>query len=163
MVKKIYTVVFQSTIGSGTVNTSETFFYDWSNIDEGQYAVTFAFMSANGAQGLSAQNPVNLYVDLGQGAYTQVASSLTTQAGSGVPGTVYSPSYLGTLEWGYMGLAASYTFYFARPNTNTPIYLEQRPRNNAVNIQFFTNAANQVTVPTVIPGAYTLTLSLQQL
>jgi len=158
MVKKSYTVVLQSTIPNAATTQFETFWYDWSNLEEGQYQVTFAFMSGQGTAPTNT-NPINVYIDLGQGAYTQVASSLTTATA----GQVYSPSYLGTLEYGYIGTSVSLTFLFARPNTNVPIYLEQRPRNNSVTVALYTNVTSQVGTPAQLPGPYTLTLNFQQL
>jgi hypothetical protein len=160
MVKKCYTVVLQSTIPNAATTQFESFFYDWSQIDEGQYQVTFAFMSGQGTAPTNLY-AVNVYVDLGQGAYTQVASSANTAT----TGQVYSPSYLGTLEYGYIGTNApsSLTYFFARPNSNVPIYLEQRPRNNLITVSLYTNVTSQIGTPAVLPGPYTLTLSLQQL
>ena len=46
MVKKNYNVVLQSEIGDGTTGSNETYFYDWTQIPDVPYRVSFFFMSA---------------------------------------------------------------------------------------------------------------------
>ena len=46
MVKKIYNVILQSAIGDGTTISNATFFYDWTQIPDVPYHVSFTFASA---------------------------------------------------------------------------------------------------------------------
>ena len=155
--KKNYTIVLQSSLGLGAL-TGEQLYYDWSQIEEASYKVTFSFMSGQGTVPTNI-NPINVFLDLGQGAHTSICSSW----GGANAGTVYSPSFLGSLEYGYVGTNVSLTYYFARPNTNPAVYIDTRPRNNILTVQLFTNVANQGTVATVVPGPYTLILSLEEI
>ena len=65
MVKKIYNVVLQSEIGTGTTKSNESFFYDWTQIPDVPYHVTFSFMSAT-IPLTSVGQIASLYVDLTQ-------------------------------------------------------------------------------------------------
>ena len=46
MTKRIYNVILQSEIGNGTTTSNETFFYDWTQIPDVPYYVSFTFASA---------------------------------------------------------------------------------------------------------------------
>ena len=63
MVKKIYNVVLMSTIGNGINTSGETFFYDWTQIPNKPYKVSFTFYTSlsTTTNALTAL----LYVDLG--------------------------------------------------------------------------------------------------
>ena len=64
MSKRIYTVVLQSAIGDGPLLTSETFFYDWSQIPDVPYYVRFSFASS-----------VNPVIQINQMAINQITKS----------------------------------------------------------------------------------------
>ena len=63
MVRKTYNVVLQSAIGDGATTSGETFFYDWTQLPDVPYNVSFSFMSATIAMTSIAQI-ASLYVDL---------------------------------------------------------------------------------------------------
>jgi hypothetical protein len=158
---KIYNVVFNSDIGGDTNTNSERFYYDWSQLEEGRYKCTFTFISAVGAVPNFAFVP-NLFMDLGQGAYTQIASSNVPT--SARIGAVFSSSYIGSLETKTLTTTAGSTsYYYAGLMTNPPFFLDNKPRNNAVQILIVTNGANQSTLYVPLPGIYTLTLQLEKL
>ena len=46
MVRKTYNVILQSAIGDGPTTSNDTFFYDWTQIPDVPYNVSFSFMSA---------------------------------------------------------------------------------------------------------------------
>ena len=65
MVKRIYNIVLQSAIGDGPTPSSETFFYDWSQIPDVPYNVRFSFASSVNPITQTGQMAI-LYVDLSQ-------------------------------------------------------------------------------------------------
>jgi hypothetical protein len=158
---KIYNVVFNSDIGGDANTNSERFYFDWSQFEEGRYKCQFTFISAVGAVPNFAFVP-NLFMDLGQGAYTQIASSNVPT--STRIGAVFSPSYIGSLETKTLTTTAGSTsYYYAGLMTNPPFFLDNKPRNNAVQILIVTNGQNQSTLYVPLPGIYTLTLQLEKL
>lgn len=159
---KIYTVVFNSSIGASGSNNSQQFFYDWSTLEEGRYKVTWSFMSAVNATTQPTGTFVpNVFMDLGQGAYTSIASSnFPTNANIG---GVFSANFIGSLEFkSFTSNIGSYGYYCATATTNPPFYIDNKPRNNAVTINLFTNGASQTIPYTPTPGAWTLTLQLHR-
>jgi hypothetical protein len=101
-------------------------------------------------------------MDLNQGAYTQIAS--TNVPTSTAIGAVFSCNYIGSLETKTLTTAAGSTsYYYAGLMTNPPFYLDNKPRNNAVQILMITNGANQSTLYTPVTGRYTLTLQLERI
>jgi hypothetical protein len=159
---KIYTVVFNSAIaGDGSTN-NERFFFDWSQLEEGRYKCSFTFMGAVGSTAPTGTFVPNLFIDLGQGAFTNIASSnVPTNANIG---SVFSAMYIGSLEFrSFTTAIASYGYYFAGTTTNPPFFLDNRPRNSFINIMMLTNTSTQGIGYTPVPGAYTLTLQLEKI
>lgn len=158
---KIYNVVFNSDIGADTSTNSERFYFDWSQFEEGKYKCQFTFLSAVNAIPTFVNVP-NLFMDLGQGAYTQIASS-NVPTNTNI-GAVFSPSYIGSLETRTLTtVAGSTSYYYAGTTTNPPFFLDNKPRNNAIQILMVTNGANQTTLYTPVTGRYTLTLQLEKI
>jgi hypothetical protein len=159
---RIYTVVFNSAVAGAASTNSEQFFFDWSQLEEGRYKVTFSFMSAvNSVTQPTGTFVPNIFIDLGQGAYTSIASSNVPT--SAAIGAVFNANFLGSLEFkSFTSNVGSYGYYCATSTTNPPFYLDNRPRNNAVNITINNNGATQSTPFTPVPGAYTLTLQLHR-
>ena len=148
MVKKIYNVVLQSAIGDGTTGSNESYFYDWTQIPDVPYTLTFSFMSATIALTSSAQI-ASLYVDLSQ-SYNQLATCKNAAQ------SAYRGQFLGNLM--YEGVAAN-NFLYATTNTNPPTYLNGRPRNNNFVVEVH-NSPTQDYAPA--PGVYCLVLSFQE-
>ena len=149
MVKKIYNVVLQSAIGDGTTGSNESYFYDWTQIPDVPYIVTFSFMSATIALTSSGQI-ASLYVDLSQ-SYNQLATCKTLAQ------SAYRGQFLGNLM--YLGVAAQ-NFLYAETKTNPPTYLDGRPRSN----NFVVEVHNSPTADyTPAPGIYCLILSFQEI
>ena len=76
MTKRIYNVILQSAIGDGTTTSNETFFYDWTQIPDVPYYVSFTFASAVVALTSTGQ-VASLYVDLSQSNNQLATSQLT--------------------------------------------------------------------------------------
>ena len=149
MTKRIYNVVLQSETGTGTTKSNESFFYDWTQIPDVPYHVTFSFMSATIAL-TSAAQIASLYIDLSQ-SYNQLATGQTgTQS-------AYRGQFLGNLM--YEGVAAN-NFLYAATNTNPPTFLNGRPRNNNFVVEIH-NSPTQDYGPA--PGIYCLVLSFQEI
>jgi hypothetical protein len=148
MVKKIYNVVLQSAIGDGTTTSNETFFYDWTQIPDVPYIVTFAFMS--GAIALTSVGQVaSLYVDLSQ-SYNQLALSQSSAQ------YVYRGQFLGNLMY---AVVSANNYVYAENNTNPPTYLNGRPRNNNFTAEIHSTPTVDYTPPS---AAYCLILSFQE-
>ena len=159
---RIYTVVFNSAVAGAPSTNNEQFFYDWSQMEEGRYKVTFSFMSAvNQTTQPTGTFVPNLFIDLGQGAYTSIASSnVPTNANIGA---VFNSNFLGSLEFkSFTSNIGSYGYYCATSTTNPPFYIDNKPRNNIVNVIINTNGVTQTTSYTPTPGAYTLTIQFHR-
>ena len=142
--RKIYNVVFQSSIPSQTT-VGEIFFFDWGQLPQGEYKVSFSFVS--GIATLVNSTVANIFVDLGQDV--QIAT---------VTGNQFRSNYLGMLRW--TGTGAS-NYLFAGLNDNPPVYLMNRPNNNKVFIQIHANTGTFTTNYSPVPGAYTLSMSFE--
>lgn len=142
--RRIYNVVLQSAIPSQTT-VGEIFYYDWGQLPEGQYKVSFTFISAIAT--LVNTTVANIFLDLGQDTDLVSAS-----------GQQYRSGYLGMLR--YSGTGAS-NYLFAGLNDNPPTYLMNKPANNRVFVQIHANTGTFETNYSVAPGAYTLCLSFE--
>ena len=149
-----------SNLGSGTTN-SNSFFFDWSQLPESKYKVSFTFVSGVSPGYFSNAYPCNLFCDLGQGSNMTIASPQTSSVN-------YSSSFLGCLQIreclaSLAGNLPEYEpFLVAETNTNAPIYLDNRPRNNNVNI-YMLGVVSSTGGTAYLPasGAYTLTLTFE--
>ena len=147
MVKKIYNVVLQSAIGDGLTTSNETFFYDWTQIPDVPYYVTFCFMSATTA--LTQTQTAMLYVDLSQ-SYNQIATSQTSIQ------SAYKGQFLGNLLY---GVVATQNFLVAENNTNPPTFLNRRPLSNNFTVEIRSALNVNYTLPS---GVYCLILAFQE-
>jgi hypothetical protein len=131
---KIYTVVLNS--GMGTADATNgireiNYFYDFSAMEEGEYKVTFAFLTSF----FTTVNSTvcNVFLDLGQNS--QMAKNQFNGNSSKFPNL-----FLGFLR--YSGTGASQHLY-AENTTNPPIYIKQKPKNNNIKILLLNNNAAQ--------------------
>lgn len=158
---KIFNVVLNSAIDSadGTSTTFENFYYDFSTMDEGRYRVTWSFMSAvNTVLQPTAQFVANVFIDLGQGSYVNIASSSNVNQGK-----VFSSQFIGALQFNsFTTPVASYGFYSASTTTNPPFYIDNKPRNNNINVAIFNNSLVQNSLLSAPTGIYTLILSFHK-
>ena len=148
MVKKSYNVVLQSAIGDGLATSNETFFYDWTQIPDVPYYVTFCFMSATTALTQFGQTAM-LYVDLSQ-SYNQIATSQTSIQ------SAYKGQFLGNLLY---GVVSANNFLCAENNTNPPTFLNGRPLSNNFTVEVRSALTVEYTLPS---GIYCLILSFQE-
>lgn len=147
---KSYNVVFNSEMSTLTT-VGETFNIDWGFLPNGPYKVSFCFNSAIAT--LTNATIAAIYVDLGQGRTTKIASNYSSNA------VGFRNNFLGTLF--YSGTGAS-NYLYADMHTNAPIYLEGRPTNNTVFIQIHTSSIDQTTNYAPAPGAYILTINFEE-
>lgn len=158
---KIFNVVLNSAIDSadGSSTTVENFYYDFSTMDEGRYKVTWSFMSAvNTVIQPTAQFVANVFIDLGQGPYVNIASSSNINQGK-----VFSSFFVGALQFNSFSTpVASYGYYSASTTTNPPFYLDTKPRNNLITVSIFNNSLVQNSLLSAPTGLYTLILSFQK-
>lgn len=162
---KIFNVVLNSSVDSvdGTSSTIENFYHDFSTMDEGRYKVTWSFISAvNSVELPTGQYVANVFIDLGQGAYVNIASSANNNQGRN-----YSANFVGSLEFRSFttttaGASTSYGFYSASTTTNPPFYLDNKPRNNLVTVSLFSNQFQTSSLFTPPAGIYTLILSFHK-
>ena len=145
--KRIYNFVLNSNFGTGAPTTSTKFFVDWSIMPEGEYKVSFTFTSAVTATDLGSTTNACLYLDVGQGSTSMIEASPSdiTYANIGQRG-----SFLGCLRpTGYqVGTTTPtdyLTFLYADVNTNPPVYIFTRPRNNQVSVDIHTSSTTTTT------------------
>ena len=111
MSKRIYTVVLQSAIGDGPTLSSETFFYDWSQIPDVPYYVRFSFASSVNPITQTGQMAM-LYFDLAQ-SNNQIAKPQSSAQ------SAYRTQFLGNLMYATI---SGNTNLYAENNTNPPTY-----------------------------------------
>ena len=147
MAKRIYNVVLQSAIGDGTTTSNETFFYDWTQIPDVPYYLTFSFMCAVG--GLSSNQVPSIYIDLSQSNNQLATSQFSGQI-------AYKGQFLGNLMY---AVISTNNYVYAENTSNPPTYLNGRPRSNNFTVGIYSTLAVEYT-PTV--GAYCLILSFRE-
>ncbi len=163
---RIYKVVLNSSFTT-TANYNVSYYYDWSQIPDQPYKVSFTYTSVANFQAgayLTASYVAMVYVDLGQGAYTSIASA---PANPNPAGAIYRANHLGVLEIKTMMTPTAggyYSWLSADTTTNFASYINTRPRNNTVLVEIDTNnntLGGDYNAPT--PGNYVLTLCLEGL
>jgi hypothetical protein len=129
------------------------FYVDWSVLPEGEYKVSFTFTSVNTASDLENTTNAVLYLDLGQSSTSIIESSSTLSKNS------YRSGFLGCLRQNSYATATDFiTSVYADLNTNPPVYIFSRPRNNSVIVDINTSSVDTTTNFSPI-GGYVLTLS----
>jgi hypothetical protein len=156
---RIYNFCLNSNFGGNAPTTSSTFFVDWTVLPEGEYKVSFTFTSV--ATGTDIGNTTNavLYLDLGQSSTSIIEASAANATNT------YRGGFLGCLRptsyaTGAATLSDYITFLYADVNTNPPVYLLSRPRNNSVSVDIHTSSTTTTTNYSPI-GPYVLTLSFE--
>jgi hypothetical protein len=157
--KRIYNFCLNSNFGGNTPATSSTFFIDWSVLPEGEYKVSFTFTSTIALSDLGNTTNAVIYLDLGQ------ASQSIIEPSASLANNTYRGGFLGCLRQssyavGATTLADYITFLYADTNTNPPVYILTRPRNNSVSVDIHTSSTTTTTNFSPI-GAYVLTLSFE--
>ena len=156
---RIYNFCLNSNFGGNTPATSSTFFVDWSVLPEGEYKVSFTFTSAIAGTDLGNTTNAVIYLDLGQ------ASTSIIEPSAALSANTYRGGFLGCLRQtsyttGTTSATDFITYLYADTNTNPPIYILTRPRNNSVSVDIHTSATTTTTNFSPI-GAYVLTLSFE--
>ena len=161
---RIYKVVLNSSFTT-TTNYNVSYYYDWSQIPDQPYKVTFTYTAtANTGAGNTnlATSVAMVYVDVGQGAYNSIASA---PANPNPATAIYRSNFLGVLESKTMATAVAsgyYSWLSADLTTNAPTYIDTRPKNNTVVVEIHTNnntLNGDYQYP--IPANYVLTLCLE--
>ena len=157
--KRIYNFCLNSNFGGNTPVTSSSFFIDWSVMPEGEYKVSFTFTSSVASTDILITTNAVVYLDLGQ------ASTSIIESSNALSGNAYRCGFLGCLrptgyQVGTVTPTDYLTFLYADTNTNPPIYILNRPRNNQVSVDIHTSSTTTNTNYSPI-GAYVLTLSFE--
>ena len=157
--KRIYNFCLNSNFGGATPETSSTFFVDWSVLPQGEYKVSFTFTSSIAATDLGNVSNAVIYLDLGQASTSIIESSVA------LSGNTYRGGFLGCLRQtsyttGGVTVSDFVTFLYADTNTNPPVYILSRPRNNSISVDIHTASTTTNTNFTPI-GHYVLTLSFE--
>lgn len=145
---KSYTIVFNS-LNSGNSVINEFYNYDWGQLPNKPYKVTFSFVGTIDA--LVNTSLAVIYFDLNQ------QCSIVASGTGGTSGL--KNKFLGCLL--YSGTGASNNLY-ADTHTNPPIYINGRPTNNNINIEIHTNAVGGMTNYAPTGFEYILTLNLEE-
>lgn len=130
-----YNVVISTNKYYKTSGDFNSLFYaiDWSFLPEQPYNVHFSYLG--GVNNLTGINIANLYIGFG-------CNNKTYEAGNTVESL--NTTFIGVLKPYVLGTTS---FLLAEDNTNPPIYLSSRPRNNVFNVSILNNA-NGLFVPT---------------
>ena len=156
--KRIYNFVLNSNFGTGAPTVSTKFFIDWSILPEGEYKVSFTFTSAITATDLGSTTNACLYLDVGQGSTSMIEASPSDITYANI---AQRGSFLGCLRQTSYSITTEFvTFLYADINSNPPVYLFGRPRNNQVSVDIHTSSVTTNTNFTPI-GAFVLTLSFE--
>ena len=151
MVKQIYNVILTSDLGNGANTFNETFFYDWTQMPNVPYTVSFTFISGIG---LFANTSVpTIFIDLGQSN----SKFATPQNGSNIN---YRYNFVGSMY--YYGTGVNLQLA-ADLSTNPPLFLNSRPVNNNFVVEIHRNIAPFSLDFTQAPVAYTLVLNFEEL
>jgi hypothetical protein len=151
---KVYNVVLNSALGTVVSAFNQyTFFYNWGQLPEGRYKVTFSFMSSAGT--LLNTSVCNVFMDLGQ-KYINFGNNSSNSSVIN-----YTRQYLGMLRYSATG---ANSYLFAEENMNPPIYLNNRPTNNNIDVFMRNSNATQSAYSfTTAPANYTLVLNFELL
>jgi hypothetical protein len=144
---KSYTIVFNSIIAPNSV-IGEVFNYDWGQLPNKPYKVTFSLVST--IDTLVNSTIAVIYMDLGQQSSMVASLNGTTGAKNGILGCLL-PSGTGANN-----------FLYANIHTNPAVYLNGRPTNNTVFIEIHTNASGGMTNYSPTAWEYILTLNLEE-
>lgn len=148
--KKTYNIILQSVIGTGASVSNKSYFYDWSQIPNVPYYVTFTYNSSITA--LASSNVALIFLVIGQ-PYNMIASDQLGLI------TAYRSDFLGSLYHTPSGSSATNAYLSANLTSNPPIYLDARPKNNNFNVQIL--AGFDLAYPNVLAN-YTLTLCFEE-
>jgi hypothetical protein len=158
--KRIYNFCLNSNFGGRTPATSSSYYVNWSILPEGEYKVSFTFTSTATPTDLMNDTNAVLYLDLGQASTSIIESSVALSANA------YRGGFLGCLRVSSYGIGdtGSLVYYLtslnADTNTNPPVYILSRPRNNQVSVDIHTSSTSTTTNYSPI-GDYVLTLSFE--
>lgn len=144
----IYNIVLNSNNNVGGTNYSNyTYNFDWSNLEEGSYELTFNFSASltNVSETLIVSCP-----DLGVCSHSFTTTSLTAQRFNGVIGVI-TPT-IGTINPGNDDFFVPYTY-------NPPVFLKTRPFSNQFTIYLHNNSGSLID----LENEYILILSLKKL
>lgn len=149
--KKIYNIVFCSDVGGGT-SVSENFFFDWGQIEDVPYKVSFSFQCGGATLSTDVYSTL-VFIDLGQ------TNNFIAQAQTGAQPN-YRGGLLGSLQ--ISGIGAD-CYYYANIDSNPATLIYHRPSSNNFTIHLHQNTPNFSTSATWPPGPYTLILNLETL
>jgi hypothetical protein len=150
-----YNFVLNSAFGGNTPATSSSFFVDWSVMPEGEYKVSFTFTSAVTTTDLENTANAVIYLDLGQSSTSIIESSVALSKNS------YRGGFLGCLRQNSYTTATDFvTSLYADLNSNPPVYIFSRPRNNSVSVDINTSSTDTITNFSPI-GGFVLILSFE--
>ena len=145
-----YAESFNVVIGTGSFFQSLGSFnnllyaINWDFLPEQAYNVHFTYLG--GPNNLTGDELANLFIDFG-------ASNNTYNAGSSV--NAVKSNFLGVLKPYILGGSS---FLLAEDNTNPPIYLSSRPRNNVFQVTLYDNTGGLFNPTTGALAEYKLML-----
>ena len=146
---KCYTLSFDSDNGTGPVGQS-SFNVDWTFLPLNKaFKVTFSYMSQSDGAILGA-DVMTLVMNLGQ------SNNFNCN------GSRQSTPYLGNFKIGRSSAPDNHGYYYADVNSNPPIYLEQRPSQNAIVVQINSGLLASTPFATPAPLPYVLTLAFEE-
>lgn len=149
---KSYTLVFNSLNNVVTSVVGETFNYDWGQLPNKPYKVTFSFIGSVDTLVNTGASLAVLYIDLNQQCSIIAPGSSTGPLGM-------KNNYLGCLMFSGTGVNNN---LYADIHTNPPIYINGRPTNNNIFVEIHSNALGGMTNYAPTGFEYILTLNLEE-
>lgn len=141
-----YNITINSNNAVGGTNSSDYVYnFNWENLEEGDYELTFNFSSE--LDPLINDKVVVSCPDLGVCSNSFTTSSLTAQKFSGVIGSLYSKDIATSIQ------------YVVPSTFNPPVYLKTRPYSNQFTVYLKDLDGNLVDIGV----SYVIILSLKKL
>lgn len=106
-------------------NNDSTYLFNWTNIPQGRYSVSFSYKGANNGDFIANDSP-QIFISFGN-------FGTTYQAGS-IDGS-YVSNFLGNLR--AETHAAGQVYFYANINDNPDIFLTSRPTDTQIRVQIF--------------------------
>ena len=124
---KFYNIILNSAYGVGTNNSQKTYYFDWSQLMQGRYELTFSYVGQ--VNNLTGGTIPLLYIDVGQYGNIEILS-----------GSFKNGTYLGFLKPYVLGTVS---YLYSNDGENGSIILGTRPVQNNITVSILNNSSTQ--------------------
>ena len=124
---KSYNIILNSNNGVGSNNSQKTYYFDWSQLVQGKYELTFSYVGQ--LNNLTGGSIPLIYIDIGQQGNIEVLSN-------GYKNGIY----LGFLKPYVLGTTS---YLYSNDGENGSIILGSRPVQNNLTVSILNNSSTQ--------------------